>query len=39
VLRPLTAANNPPAPLRLRQVLDIVDTYIDDYIGLSHLAT
>jgi hypothetical protein len=38
LLRPLTAANNPPAPLPLRQALRVIDTYIDDYIGQSRLA-
>jgi len=31
LLLPLTAANDPPAPLRLRQALHTIDTYIDDY--------
>jgi hypothetical protein len=38
LLRPLTAANDPPAPLRLRQALHIIDTYVDDYIGQCRLA-
>ena len=38
LLFPLTAANRPPAPLRLRQALHTVDTYIDDYIGQSRIA-
>ena len=38
LLQPLTAANNPPAPLRLRQALHTIDTYIDDYIGQSRIA-
>jgi len=38
LLFPLTAANRPPAPLRLRQALHTIDTYIDDYIGQSRIA-
>jgi hypothetical protein len=38
LLVPLTAANQPPAPLRLRQALHTIDTYIDDYIGQSRIA-
>ena len=34
---PLTAANRPPAPLRLRRALHTIDTYIDDYIGQSRI--
>jgi hypothetical protein len=37
LLRPLTAADKPPAPLRLRQALHTIDTYIADYIGLSRI--
>jgi hypothetical protein len=33
LLRPLTAANDIPAPLPLRQALRVIDTYLDDYIG------
>ena len=38
LLRPLTAANNPPAPLPLRQALHTIDTFINDYIGQSRIA-
>lgn len=38
LLRPLTAANDPPAPLPLRQALRVIDTYLDDYIGQSRIA-
>jgi hypothetical protein len=37
LLRPLTAANDLPAPLRLRQALHTIVTYIDDYIGQSRI--
>jgi plasmid stabilization system protein ParE len=39
LLRPLTGANQPPAPLPLRQALRIIDNHIDDYIGQARLAT
>ena len=32
LLRPLAAANDPPAPLPLRQALRVIDRHIDDYI-------
>jgi len=32
LLRPLIAANTPPAPLPLRQALRAIDHHIDDYI-------
>jgi hypothetical protein len=32
LLRPLIAANSPPAPLPLRQALRVIDRHIDDYI-------
>ncbi len=32
LLRPLTAANDPPAPLPLRQALRVIDRHVDDYI-------
>jgi len=38
LLRPLTAANNPPAPLPLRQAMRTIDTHFEDYIGQSRLA-
>jgi hypothetical protein len=38
LLKPLTAANTVAAPLRLRQALRVIDTYVDDYIGQSRIA-
>jgi hypothetical protein len=35
LLRPLLAADQPPAPLPLRQALRIIDRYIDDYLALA----
>jgi hypothetical protein len=32
LLRPLTAANDPPAPLHLRQALQVINHHVDDYI-------
>src|SRR5918998_3335229 len=32
LLRPLTAANDPPAPLALRQALRVINHHIEDYI-------
>ncbi|MCA1703235.1 MAG: hypothetical protein LC808_08150, partial [Actinobacteria bacterium] len=32
LLRPLAAANDPPAPLPLRQALRVIDRHIEDYI-------
>jgi hypothetical protein len=32
LLRPLTAANDPPAPLALRQALRVINHHVDDYI-------
>jgi hypothetical protein len=32
LLRPLTAANDPPAPLALRQALRAINHHVDDYI-------
>lgn len=32
LLRPLTAANDPPAPLPLRQALRVIDRHVADYI-------
>jgi len=37
LLRPLTAANQPPAPLPLRQALRTIDTHIDTYIEQARL--
>ena len=37
LLRPLTAADQIPAPLPLRQALRTIDTYVSDYIGQSRL--
>ena len=36
LLRPLTAANQPPAPLPLRQALRTIDNHIDTYIAQAH---
>jgi hypothetical protein len=38
LLLPLTAANDPPATLFLRQALHTIDTHNDDYIGRSRMA-
>jgi hypothetical protein len=35
LLRPLMAADHPPAPLPLRQALRTIDRHIDDYLGLA----
>jgi hypothetical protein len=35
LLRPLMAANAPPAPLPLRQALRTIDRHIDDYLDLA----
>ena len=32
LLRPLAAANDPPAPLALRQALRVINHHVDDYI-------
>ena len=32
LLRPLLAAHDPPAPLPLRQALQVINRHIDDYI-------
>jgi hypothetical protein len=37
LLRPLTAADQPPAPLPLRQALRTIDKHIDTYIGQARL--
>lgn len=39
LLRPLTAANDPPAPLPLRQAVRIIDMHVDDYIKQARIAT
>ena len=35
LLRPLLAADRPPAPLPLRQALHTIDQHIDDYLDLA----
>jgi predicted MarR family transcription regulator len=35
--RPLTAANDPPAPLPLRQALRVIDHHVEDYIREARL--
>jgi hypothetical protein len=35
LLRPLIAADRPPAPLPLRQALHTIDRHIDDYLALA----
>lgn len=37
-LRPLIAANPPPAPLPLRQALRVIDRHIEDYITEARMA-
>lgn len=37
LLRPLTAAHDPPAPLPLRQALRIIDRHVDDYIAEARM--
>ena len=37
VLVPLTAANDPPAPLPLRQALKTIDTAVTDYLTAARL--
>ena len=39
LLRPLTAANDPPAPLSLRQALRLIDRHIADYITEARMPT
>jgi hypothetical protein len=39
LLRPLTAANQPPAPLPLRQALRTIDKHIDTYIAQARLGS
>ena len=38
LLRPLIAANDPPAPLPLRQALRVIDRQVEDYIGQARMA-
>jgi predicted MarR family transcription regulator len=37
LLVPLTAANQPQAPLELRQALRTLDHHVDDYVARAHL--
>ena len=37
LLRPLTAANDPPAPLPLRQALRVIDSQVTDYIAEARM--
>jgi hypothetical protein len=37
LLRPLAAANDPPAPLPLRQALRVIDRHVDDYIAEARM--
>ena len=37
LLRPLTAANDPPAPLPLRQALRTIDRLVTDYITQARM--
>ena len=38
LLRPLTAANDPPAPLALRQALQVINHHVDDYVREARMA-
>jgi hypothetical protein len=38
LLLPLTAANDPPAPLPLRQALKVIDRHVEDYIAEARMA-
>jgi hypothetical protein len=38
VRKPLTAANDPPAPLPLRQVPRIIDQHVTDYLTQARIA-
>ena len=38
LLRPLTAADHPPAPAELRQALRVIDQHIDRYLADSRLS-
>ena len=37
LLRPLAAANDPPAPLPLRQALQVIDHHVTDYIAEARM--
>ena len=37
LLRPLAAANDPPAPLPLRQALRVIDRHVTDYINEARM--
>ena len=39
LLRPLAAANDPPASLPLRQALRVIDRHVDDYIAEARMPT
>ena len=39
LLRPLAAANDPPAPLPLRQALRVIDHHVTDYIAEARMPT
>jgi hypothetical protein len=39
LLRPLAAANDPPAPLPLRQALRVIDRHVADYIAEARMLT
>ena len=38
LLRPLTAANDPPAPLPLRQALRVIDRHVTNYITEARMS-
>ena len=38
LLRPLIAANAPPAPLPLRHALRTIDRHVEDYIAQARMA-
>ncbi len=37
VLPPLLAANNPPAPIELRQAFRVIDNHVEDYLEHARL--
>ena len=39
VLPPLLAANQPPAPIELRQALRTIDRHVNDYLANARLKT
>ena len=39
LLRPLAAANDPPAPLPLRQALRVINRHVTDYIAEARMPT